>query len=181
MNNMQWFNEPAQWQATQDGVRLNTDAKTDFWRKTHYGFIRDNGHFYFQDVGRNFVAQGKFSGQYRDLYDQAGLMLRVDETTWMKCGVEFVNGVQQASVVMTREYSDWSVTPLHDNPSAIWFRVVGKLPAVEMYYSLDGTSYTMLRMGYLADVDHLHVGMMACSPDGKGFEVVFEEFSVSLE
>jgi uncharacterized protein len=178
---MQWFNEPRQWQATPDGLRVTTDAHTDFWRKTHYGFIRDNGHFYFQEAGKNFVAQVKFSGKYHALYDQAGLMLRLDEITWMKCGIEFVNGVQQASAVVTREYSDWSVTALHSNPAAIWLRVVAKLPAVEIYYSLDGETYSMIRMAYLADVERLHIGMMACSPDGDGFEVTFEEFSVTNE
>ncbi|MFN8376295.1 MAG: DUF1349 domain-containing protein [Anaerolineae bacterium] len=52
------------------------------------------------------------------------------------------------------------------------------LPAVEVYYSLDGSAYDMLRMAYLADVEHVQVGMMACSPDGTGCEVTFEEFSV---
>ncbi|WP_088894563.1 DUF1349 domain-containing protein [Leptolyngbya ohadii] len=27
-----------------DGLHLTTDAQTDFWRRTHYRFIRDNGH-----------------------------------------------------------------------------------------------------------------------------------------
>jgi len=179
MTNFNWLNEPARWEAQSNGLRLTTDAKTDFWRKTHYGFIRDNGHFYFQEVSGNFIAQVKFTGQYRDLYDQAGLMVRLDETHWMKCGIEFVYGVQQASAVVTREYSDWSVTPLPHNPAAIWLRVVGDGTALEVHYSLDGASYSMLRMAYLPTADRVQVGLMACSPDGNGFEVIFDAFSIT--
>ena len=35
----------------------------------------------------------------------------------MKCGIELVDGVQHASVVVTREYSDWSVVPLPRRPA----------------------------------------------------------------
>jgi uncharacterized protein len=178
---MQWYNEPSQWSVQGETIRVKTDAKTDYWRKTHYGFIRDNGHFYYQDVTGDFTAEVKFTGQYRDLYDQAGLMLRLDETIWMKCGVEYVNGVQQASAVVTREFSDWAVAPLNQNPPAIWLRVVAKLPAVEVFYSLDGEAYTLLRMAYLTETTPLQVGVMCCSPDGNGFEVTFEGFSVKSE
>ncbi|MBZ0289686.1 MAG: DUF1349 domain-containing protein, partial [Anaerolineae bacterium] len=173
------FNEPPQWEVQGSSVHLTTAPKTDFWRKTHYGFIRDNGHFYFQQVEGDFIAQVKFSGQYHDLYDQAGLMLRRDETNWMKCGIEFVNGVQQASAVITREFSDWSVTPLPQNPAAVWLRVTAHFPAVEVHYSLDGETFHLLRMGYLTESQSVQVGLMCCSPDGSGFDVTFEDLTIT--
>lgn len=179
LTNMRWLNEPAHWTADETGIQITTDAKTDFWRKTHYGFIRDNGHFYYQDVHGKFIAQVKMTGQYRDLYDQGGLMVRVDETTWIKCGIEYVHEVQQASAVVTREFSDWSVTALDQNPPSIWLRVVGDLPTVEVWYSLDGETYHMLRMAYLAEAEQVQVGVMACSPDGTGFDIRFEDFAIS--
>jgi regulation of enolase protein 1 (concanavalin A-like superfamily) len=96
----------------------------------------------------------------------------------MKCGVEYVNGVQQASAVVTRDFSDWSVTPLQANPTSIWLRITANLPAIEVHYSLDGQTYTLLRMAYLTEADHLQVGLMCCSPDGEGFDVTFEAFSI---
>lgn len=179
MNNMKWYNEPPHWEANDDfSVRVKTGSKTDYWRKTHYGFIRDNGHFYYQEVTGNFIAQVKFNGEYRDLYDQAGLMVRQDETTWIKCGVEFVNGVQQASTVVTRDFSDWSVSPLQANPTSIWLRITANLPAVEVHYSLDGQTYNLLRMAYLTEISPLQVGLMCCSPEGDGFDVTFEALSI---
>ena len=95
---MHWFNEPETWLAEGDVIRITTDAETDFWRKTHYGFIEDSGHFLYEQVTGDFVAHVKFAGAYSDLYDQAGLMVRVDATTWLKCGIEYVQGRQYASV-----------------------------------------------------------------------------------
>lgn len=175
---MQWYNAPKQWGTEDNLIRFTTDPITDFWRKTHSGAINDNGHFYYQAVAGNFTADIKFTGQYQDLYDQAGLMLRLDETTWMKCGIEYVDGLYKASVVMTHDYSDWSVTPLSQHPSPFWLRVMWHQPTVEVYYSLDGWAYTMMRQGYLTTADELQVGVMACSPIGNGFEVAFENLKI---
>ena len=38
-----WFNEPARYHIG-NGLEIFTDAKTDFWQRTHYGFQRDDGH-----------------------------------------------------------------------------------------------------------------------------------------
>ncbi|EAW34120.1 DUF1349 domain-containing protein [Lyngbya sp. PCC 8106] len=176
---MQWYNEPPQWTEDQNKIQVLSGAKTDFWRTTHYGFIRDNGHFYYQEVLGNFTAEVKIIGEYQDLYDQAGLMIRQDENTWLKCGIEFVNGVQQASVVVTRDYSDWSVVPLSQNPEWIILRLKRNAEAVEVEYSLDGDRYILLRLAYLSTQEKLQVGLMCASPDGEGFSVTFEELKFS--
>lgn len=175
---MQWHQPPAHWTDDNGIITAVTDPKTDFWRKTHYGFVRDNGHFYGQPVEGDFVAEVKVIGAYKDLYDQAGLMVRADETTWMKCGIEFVNGVQFASVVVTRDYSDWSVIPLDGAPEAIWLRVTRQGGDLDVQYSLDGASYAMLRIARLTDTSTLSVGPMCASPEGAGFAATFEEFRV---
>ena len=76
---MQWLNEPAQWSNSNDRIIVNTSPQTDFWRVTHYGFIRDNGHFYFDRINTDFVVEVEIRGGYQDLYDQAGIMIRADE------------------------------------------------------------------------------------------------------
>ena len=76
---MQWLNEPPHWHQSGVGVAapeahrltVKTAAKTDFWRITHYNFIRDNGHFYFETVSGDFVVEVGIHGNYQDLYDQA--------------------------------------------------------------------------------------------------------------
>ncbi|WP_414514460.1 DUF1349 domain-containing protein [Nostoc sp. PCC 9305] len=175
---MEWYNEPPVWEVKDKAIAITSGAKTDFWRETHYGFIRDNGHFFYQKIQGDFIAEVKISGQYQDLYDQAGLMVRLDELNWLKCGIEFVNGVQQVSAVVTRNYSDWSVIPMPQNPSAIWVRVTRRSTAIEVEYSLNGTEYTMLRLAYLTPVETVSVGVMCASPEGNGFQTRFEKFQI---
>src|SRR5438132_821474 len=109
---MNWYNEPPTWDIQGNKITIQTAPKTDFWRLTAGGYITDSGHFYYQRQDGDFRATVKFSGTYQALYDQAGLMVRLNETTWMKCGIEFIEGAQHVSAVVTREYSDWSIVAL---------------------------------------------------------------------
>src|SRR5437879_5080636 len=135
---MNWHNEPPSWRVDGDVIEVVSGRHTDFWRETHYGFIRDTGHFYHAPIEGDFVAQVKVSGRFLALYDQAGLMVRKDELHWLKCGVELVDGIQQLSAVVTRRYSDWSVVPMPHNPASIWIRVTRRGAAVEVQCSPDG-------------------------------------------
>lgn len=176
---MQWYNEPPHWSQQNSSIRVKTAAKTDFWRTTHYGFIRDDGHFFYEYRSGDFIAEVKFVGEYQSLYDQAGLMLRIDQQNWLKCGVEYVDQVQQASVVVTRSYSDWSVVPLLQNPTAFWLRLKRRAEAVEISYSLDGDRYGMMRLAYLLPSDPIQIGLFCASPQGEGFEVTFDDLKMT--
>ena len=175
---MYWLNEPPSWRADGNTISAQAGQKTDFWRKTHDGGQRDSGHFYYEMVRGDFTAQAKVIGQYGALYDQAGLMVRLDETTWLKCGIEFVKGVQYASSVITHGWSDWAILPL-DNPEAIWLRVVRHGGTIEVYFSLDGAAYSLIRQGYLTEEAKVYVGLMICAPTGQGFAARFEDFGIT--
>jgi regulation of enolase protein 1 (concanavalin A-like superfamily) len=123
---MRWSHEPKQWTAKNGVVSATVDPGTDFWRVTHYRFIRDNGPFYFQEQAGDFEASVHVTGKYRELYHQAGLMMRVDEKNWIKTGIEYVNGVQNVSAVVTREFSDWAVVPRKDSRESVWLRLKSK-------------------------------------------------------
>jgi len=175
---MTWLHEPPQWTFEQGGLAVTAAPKTDFWRKTHNQQVADNGHFFYQTVTGDFTASVRFRGQYRALYDQAGLMVRVDPAHWIKCGIEFVDGVHFASAVVTRDYSDWSLAPLAQAPETFWLRVVRRQVTFEVYWALDGATYHLLRQAYLHDSGTVQVGMMICAPVGEGFEARFEGFQV---
>ena len=49
-----WTTPPARSDTSGDTLTVFTAPSTDFWRVTHYGFIRDNGHFLPQTVSRRF-------------------------------------------------------------------------------------------------------------------------------
>jgi uncharacterized protein len=176
-----WLNEPGEWHEDQGMISLVTEPQTDFWRKTHDGAVRDNGHFRFTPVEGNFVVDVAIRGMYQDLYDQAGLMLRLDAETWLKCGIEFVDGAQYASAVVTRDFSDWSVVPLPAPPPVFHLRLKRQGGNVEVYYSLDGERFWLLRQSFLTEAARVDIGIMGASPIGNGFRTVFEDLRIRTD
>ncbi len=175
---MNWLNEPDSWKVTDDKLEMFVTPKSDYWRETHYGFTADDGPFYYALRGGEFEATLKITGEYRSRYDQMGMMLRIDEKRWIKTGIEYVDGIYNYSTVVTDNKSSWSIIKLSEQPKSVWIKAIRRLDAVEIFYSLDGQAYTMSNLSYLEANVPVQVGMMAASPDGEGFQAVFEEFSV---
>jgi uncharacterized protein len=172
---MKWFNEPTSAKQSGDQFVVTTKPKTDFWRKTFYDYVTDNGHFFFLPVTGDFTFESRVAGKYAALYDQAGLMVRIDSSNWLKCGLELVDGIGHASVVVTREYSDWSTVRGITTKDPLWWRIVRKGSSLEVLYSLDGKNFTSTRLGYLPLKATVDTGIMCASPEGRGFECGFDE------
>lgn len=175
---MKWYKQPDRWKIEGSKLMLTAEPKTDYWQKTHYGYSTDNGHFYFTECSGDFEAVVKLSGEYKDLYDQAGLMVRIDKDNWIKSGVEFVDGGINISAVYTREFSDWSVIPGPDKPLTVWLKLVRKNDSVELSYSTDGTEFHLQRLGYFPPKQMAMIGVMAAAPEGGGFVATFEDFQL---
>jgi regulation of enolase protein 1 (concanavalin A-like superfamily) len=173
----QWRGEPAEWEQQPDVVCVEVDAGTDFWRKTHDGGIRDNGHFYFRVIEGDFIAEVELRGEYQGQYDHAGLMARFDQATWLKCGIEYVDGVHLASAVVTRDWSDWSVMPIASQ-NATWWRLARHGHTFQVACSVDGKNFQTVRQAFLTENSRVEVGVMACAPKGDGFSVTFSNLTV---
>ena len=120
----------------------------------------------------------KITGDYKARFDQAGLMIRLDQENYLKAGIEFVDGKYNLSVVVTHHTSDWSVIKLDHPVESIYIKAVRRLDAIEVFYSFDGKEYVMMRNAWMVDNNPVRVGVMGASPDGDGFDVKFEEFRV---
>jgi regulation of enolase protein 1 (concanavalin A-like superfamily) len=175
---MTWLNPPAAEHYGDGVLTVRAKGKTDFWRKTYYGYVTDNGHFMHLSMMGEFTMQARIAGNYSALYDQAGLMVRLDEKHWMKCGSEFVEGKRWASVVVTHDFSDWSTMEDLVQNGAVWWRVVRKKDSLEAQCSKDGDKFTTIRQAYFpADVKVL-VGLMCAAPEGAGFDAVFDQLQI---
>ena len=173
-----WLNAPEKYTLDAAQLRVTTDANTDFWRTTAYGFIRDSGHFLGTPIDGDFTAQLHVSAQYAALYDQAGLMVRIDEKNWIKCGVEFSDGQLLLSSVLTQDKSDWAVSSAPAMPHGFWLRVTVEKNAIRVQYSSDGQRWPLLRLAPFPAAARYLVGPMCCTPERGGLEVVFSQFSV---
>lgn len=179
LEKMQWFNEPEKWEVKNKTLSMFVTPQSDYWRISHYGFTVDDAPFYYTTYGGEFEVKVKITGDYKARFDQMGLMLRIDHENYIKTGIEFVDGKYNLSTVVTHKTSDWSVIELDKKISYVWIKAVRRIDAVEVFYSFDDKTYTMMRNAYLKDNTPVMVGLMAASPDGNGFEAKFENFKVT--
>lgn len=177
---MSWLNEPRVWSVEDGGalVRAVTELKTDFWRRTFYDWTTDNGHFYHRSVTGDFTAEVTVAAAHDALFDQAGMMLRVDDRTWIKSGLEVTSGAVQLSTVVTREFSDLSVVPVTEYGGELAMRVTRFDDAVAVHYREADGGWRLVRLAHLDMPAAVDVGVMLCSPERAGLEATFRDFQV---
>jgi regulation of enolase protein 1 (concanavalin A-like superfamily) len=173
-----WFNEPPFWKIQDNSLSVKTGNKTDFWRKTFYGFVRNDGHFFYKIVEGDFTAAVTVIGDYKTLYDQCGLMIRINQNNWIKTGIEYTDGAIHISTVVTRDYSDWSMISVPDYTKQLTIRLTRHNSAVRIQYLDKNNNWQLIRLGYLELPEKCQIGLMCCSPEREGFETVFKDFSI---
>lgn len=175
-----WLNEPRSWSVDAAGdLLVVTDKATDFWRETHYGFTRDSGHFLGFRAPAAFTAQLRVRGGYEKLYDQAGIMVRVDERRWVKAGIEISDGRAMLSSVLTDGASDWATGPCEHDARDFWMRVTVAEGVLRLQVSSDGEIWPLVRLAPFPLADLYQVGPMACTPEREGLKIRFSDFSIT--
>lgn len=172
-----WLNEPKHWSLESEQLRVVTDARTDFWRETHYGFNRDSGHFFGREVIGAFSAQLRVRAGYEALYDQAGIMVRLDGAHWIKAGIEWSDDAPRLGSVLTVGRSDWATGPFDGDPSDFWLRVTVAAGVIRVQVSHDGRRWPLLRLAPFPDAPAYLVGPMCCTPERAGLAVEFSDFT----
>lgn len=178
---MRWTNEPKKWKQNGDQIKITCPGEVDYWRHTMHGFVKDDAPFYWMYVDYDFEARLSFNCKLRTLYDQAGMMVRLDEENWVKAGVVMYRDTLHVSVVFTRGCSDWSthrlpIKKLGNDGFHIWVKRIGEV--IEVLYSLDNENWIRVRQGHFVDAPRLRVGMMCAAPESDGFKVTFDDFMI---
>ena len=173
-----WLNEPASWRLQDNRLRAVTDPRTDFWRETHYGFTRDSGHFFGREAAGSFTAQLRVRATYEALYDQAGIMVRLDAARWIKAGIEWSDGAPRIGTVLPLGRSDWATGPFDGDPADFWLRATVASGVVRVQVSADGVRWPLLRLAPFPEAPAYHVGPMCCTPERAGLAVEFSDFEV---
>jgi regulation of enolase protein 1 (concanavalin A-like superfamily) len=177
LETMGWLNEPGEWSIEDGVVHAVTGLKTDFWRETFYGWVADNGHFFHRTVEGDFTAEALVSAAHTTLFDQAGMMLRADESNWLKSGLEVTGGDVQISTVVTRGFSDLSVVPVTSFTGEVGMRITRFGEALAVHYRA-GADWTLVRLAHLDMAAAVDVGVMCCSPERAGLRATFRDIRV---
>jgi uncharacterized protein len=179
--NLNWHKEPSIWSVNQRQLQIYSDAPTDFWQRTHYGFRFDNGHFLGAEFGGDFSIETSVHCDFRHQYDQAGLMIRVSDQFWIKTAVEYEpDEPNKLGVVVTNNgYSDWSTQDVNDAFTSYKLRIIRKDSdyQVAWHNPLTG-AWAQMRLLHLFDRPVVQAGLYCCSPKEAGFSARFDYLHV---
>jgi len=186
-----WTREPAS-VAVDDAGSLIVEAVegSDWWRDTAYGFRHEDGHGLLAPwapgtaVEVTFVLDG-MTGEF----DQAGIAIVIDETTWIKAGVEQSDGHPQLGAVVTVGASDWSTGPVDEwigravtvRASRIADAVVIRArsrPQDDTGPRLVEDEWRLVRVARFPFGD-ARIGPMICAPTRAGLRVRFLDWRVT--
>ncbi|CVL03739.1 uncharacterized protein FPRN_11900 [Fusarium proliferatum] len=174
----------------------------DIWRTPSCAGGRDdfNGPIYATPIPLSSFKSAKvtISSDFPGNYSQGGLILFMPETesqlrleesprTWIKAGIEKVDGEFFASVAAAKPYSDWSLVRLGEScatfemekaKGSLWIYVTGQ----------DGRRTPVRKLTWVVDVapkNDIWIGVAACMPksdeSGGMLKVQFRDFSITTE
>ncbi|CAG9790154.1 unnamed protein product [Diatraea saccharalis] len=179
LKEFKWLNEPKVWCLESNSVvQVTTDDKTDFWQGTWYNFHFNTGHVFGVEIKDDFTFEVCVEADFTTLYDQAGLMIYVDEKHWLKTGIEYNDGQPMISSVLTKQTSDWATGLFMGDPRKFWMRLTKTRDVVCVKYSNDNVTWNLLRLCQFPEGKYF-VGPMCCSPQRAGLVVKFSQFSIT--
>ena len=140
-----------------DGSQLTLypPAKRDFWSRTFYTPLlkKSDASGYLFPIALEDEATIKVDFEYspRSQFDQAGLLVYLDDEHWMKCGIEYCDGRPQLSVVVCNCFSDWSVQPWAHTSARIKIHKVNQSQSVVVEAApLGSEDYRFVRIAHLS-------------------------------
>ncbi len=134
--------------------------------------------FIYTEVEGDFVATVKVSGEFKDTYDSAVLMIMKDYDLWAKACLELTDFSKIAVVsVVTNNLSD-DANGNNIDAKFVYIKAVRVNDDFSFHYSLDGINYEMMRFFHLDVGTTVKVGLAAQSPLGMGTKCIFEDFTV---
>ncbi|MCY6372622.1 DUF1349 domain-containing protein [Clostridium ganghwense] len=178
---MQWLNEPTIWEVRKNEVYVETDAITDFWQRTHYGFRNDNAHMLYIETEKDFVMTTKVKFNAIHQFDQCGLIVRIDEDNWLKTSIEYElgNPPKLGGVVTNLGYSDWSTEELDFQVNEAKFRITREDKDYKIEVNVADRGWRQLRICHLHSTEKkVKCGIYCCSPIDNGYEVSLKDLKI---
>ncbi|WP_156364273.1 DUF1349 domain-containing protein [Curtobacterium sp. Leaf261] len=170
----QWTNEPKAVQVADEGMHVTAREGSDAWRTTSYGFVHDTEHALLNDLPQGTAVEVSFRLDFTAQFDQAGVFVRVDESTWVKAGVELSDGEQSLGAVVTRGESDWSLSPVPDWAGReVTVRASRSGDALTVRARVDAEPWRLVRVAPLPVDAVVGAGPFCCAPSRADLTVHF--------
>jgi hypothetical protein len=173
-----WTIPPAAVEQVGDDLVVQCVEGSDAWRITSYGFVHDDAHGLLADLPDAAAMEVAFLLSGDQQFDQAGLLLRADDRTWIKAGVEYADGHLNVSAVVTREVSDWSTWPVAWAQQEIRIRASRSRDAVTVRARASGEPWRLVRLAPIDPALPWRAGPFACAPTRAGLRVRFTDWRI---
>jgi regulation of enolase protein 1 (concanavalin A-like superfamily) len=174
-----WLNPPMKTELSPEGFTVTASEKSDFWRETSYGFVHNDGHALLNDFPQDSALELSWMLNYREQFDQAGLMVYHDDRNWIKAGVEFADGSPQLGAVVTNGKSDWSVAPVSEwMNKEVFLRFSRTGDALTIRAKAEG-EWRLVRLVPLDPNLDWKVGLFCASPTRAGLKILFKSLKVT--
>lgn len=178
-----WIREPKNAVIEDDRVEIITDAGTDLWQRTYYGFQNDNAPvLQVRSSEKYFSFEVKTQFESKQRFDQCGVVLYLDSENWLKASIEYENEEYQrlGSVVTNRGYSDWATTDISASVKEMWYRLSRRESDYCIECSIDGIHFKQMRICHLCEgAGEIAFGIYACSPEQSSFKAVFTDMQIT--
>ena len=169
-----WLNPPVEAQVVGGELLVTAAEGSDLWRETSYGFTHDSGHALLAPFADGTAIEVSFVLDYAEQFDQAGVLVRADERTWTKAGVEVSDGEPQVGAVVTRGRSDWSVAPVPAWAGReVTVRASRSGDALTVRARAGDEPWRLVRVSPLDVGTDLLAGPFCCAPTRDGLRVRF--------
>lgn len=168
---MSWLHEPTSWNVVDatgatpgsggkaelhpHRLVLAPPAYKDFWARTYYTplLIKHDASAFVLDVSSASEVTATLSFEYTPQlqFDQAGLLIYIDNDHWVKCGIEYCDGSARLSVVVCNVYSDWSTQPWPSCSATIRVhKILNSSSIVVEAAPLNTTKFDFIRIAHLS-------------------------------
>ncbi len=169
-----WTAPPVASRADGTDLLVTCAEGSDAWRHTSYGFVRDDAHGLLAPLPVGSAMEVDVEVDYAEQFDQAGVLLRADEQTWVKAGVEVADGVAQLGAVVTHGRSDWSAAPVPEwLDRTVTIRLSRDADAVTVRARAGDGPWRLVRLAPFAGDRDASAGPYACAPSRAGLTVRF--------
>jgi regulation of enolase protein 1 (concanavalin A-like superfamily) len=178
-NSGAWTTAPARVEIGDDGMRVTAVEGSDAWRITSYGFVHDTEHALLVPFEQDSAMEVAFHLDFEAQFDQAGIFVKVDDTTWIKSGVERSDGEDSLGAVVTRGMSDWSLSPVPGwHGRLVTIRASRSGDALTIRARVDNEAWRLVRVAPLDPDAAVTAGPMCCAPSRADLTVHFTSWRV---